>query len=249
MRCVPFCSPFSLGLEGPWVNSHEVRVGDVILTESGGEATVQQITQTFDESFAVSNITVEGDHNYAVGESSILVHNSDICEVAINKLRAMDPSGFDGFIKKVVSDGHTKDEILDAFRKAGQDTPYARSRIDELAPRRITQGKWGAKIDYNSGTQRAIDHIKNGHFFNSRPGVRSSRFSASNSTTSRVKSLVDDAIAKGRHSTNNRGDYSILHTFDDVIGTDINGRKTKTIQVFLDELGIVLNAYPVPRPR
>ena len=149
------------------------------------------------------------------------------------------------------------DEVFDGFRAVGKTRKRTANLVDKAgdvgggvrkAPRRITQGKWGAKIDYNSGVQRAIDHIKDGHFFNSRAGARSSRFSASNSTTSRVKNLVDDAIAKGRHSTNNRGDYSVLHTFDDAIGTDINGRKTKTIQVFLDELGNILNAYPVPRP-
>lgn len=60
-----------------------------------------------------------------------------------------------------------------------------------------------------------------------------------------MKSLVDEAVAKGRHTTNSRGDYSIIHSFDDIIGTDLNGRKTKVIQIFLDEAGNVKHAYPV----
>jgi hypothetical protein len=116
------------------------------------------------------------------------------------------------------------------------------------APRKITEAKWGAEIEYAGlGKERAMDHIERGHFFNSRVGGKSSRFTEANSNAASVKQLVDDAIAKGHHTTNSRGDYSVVHTFDEVIGTDIKGRKTKTLIIYLDEAGNVKNAYPVPR--
>ena len=116
------------------------------------------------------------------------------------------------------------------------------------ASRRATSVKWGARIRYNSGVRTAIEHIKEGHFYNSRLGLKSSRFLERNSSVSRVKELVEEAFAKGTHTTSCRGDYSIVYTFDAVIGTDVRGSKTKTLQVFLDSLGNVLNAYPIGKP-
>ncbi len=113
------------------------------------------------------------------------------------------------------------------------------------AARKISQGKWGAVIDYAAGKQQAIDHIKAGHFFNARPGLRSSRFTEGNSTITRVKSLVQEAISKGKHGANKRGDYIVTYTFNDVIGKDVTNRKTKVIRIFLDNQGNITNAYPI----
>ena len=110
--------------------------------------------------------------------------------------------------------------------------------------RKVTKGKWGAVIDYKSGPQRAIDHIKSGHFYNSRSNLNSSRFSESNSSVSRVKTLVDEAIAKGIHSTKSTA-YSVVYRFNNKIGTDLMGRKSNTIQIFVDKTGNILNAYPI----
>ena len=63
-------------------------------------------------------------------------------------------------------------------------------------------------------------YIRKGHFFDSRLGQQSSRFRQANSTPGRVKSLVQEAVAKGEHASNSRGQTSVRHTFDDVIGTD-----------------------------
>lgn len=49
--------------------------------------------------------------------------------------------------------------------------------------------------------------------------------------------------AKARKMTN-RGDYKVTHTFDDVIGTSRDGAKSKTLTVYLDKDGNVLNSYP-----
>jgi hypothetical protein len=114
------------------------------------------------------------------------------------------------------------------------------------AARKITKGKWGKVIsDYNT---TAIEHIRQGHFARSRPGLASSRFSARNSHVGRVKELVNEAIANGEHVTSSGGQYRVTYTFDEVIGTDMMGRKTKSILVYLDEAGNIKNAFPITTP-
>jgi hypothetical protein len=58
--------------------------------------------------------------------------------------------------------------------------------------------------------------------------------------------LANEAIAKGKHSGAD-DNYSVRYTFDEIIGTDSKGRKTKTLQVYLDKAGNVLNSYPIPK--
>ncbi len=94
----------------------------------------------------------------------------------------------------------------------------------------------------------AVEHIKEGHFFDSRKGQSTSRFSEGNSTITKVKELTNEAVSKGKHRGTNEN-YSVIHTFDDVIGTASDGKKTKTIQVYLDEAGNVLNSYPIATPK
>ncbi len=214
------------------MKARKLRPGDLLLGHDDRLTAVDFITHT-ERITTVYNMRVAADRTYFVGSQawgfSVWVHNTYTVRQAANgTFEIVDDNN------KVVRTG---------FANADD----AQKLIDSnfIYPRRISSGKWGAEIEYNSGTQRAIDHIRDNHFFNSRPRQRSSRFSADNSTTARVKSLVNDAIAKGKHTTNNRGDYSITHTYDDIIGTDINGRKTSTIQIFLDATGNILNAYPL----
>jgi hypothetical protein len=90
-----------------------------------------------------------------------------------------------------------------------------------------------------------MEHIEAGHYFNSKPGSRTSRFTEANRNPASVKRLTDEAVAKGEHVVSSRVDYSVTHKFDEAIGTDRNGRKTKTLEVFIDENGHVLNSYPI----
>lgn len=114
--------------------------------------------------------------------------------------------------------------------------------------RKITKANWGKVNTYGGKKQTAIEHIKDGHFFDSRKGQSTSRFSESNSNITKVKELTNEAVTKGKHS-GTKGNYSVTYTFDDVIGTTSDGKKTKTIQVYLDEVGNVLNSYPVATPK
>ncbi|SHK57507.1 RHS repeat domain-containing protein [Epilithonimonas mollis] len=112
--------------------------------------------------------------------------------------------------------------------------------------RKIVTPKWGAKIaDYGTN---AMEHIKEGHFFDSRKGQKSSRFLQSLSNPGSVKELVQEAVAKGKH-IGGEDNYKVIHTFDDVIGTTSDGKKTKTIQIYLDKAGNVKNAFPIPNSK
>ncbi len=62
-------------LPGRWVNSHDLREGDVVLLRSVGPRTVRRIGQQ-PARMPVCNLTVRGLHSFAVGEAQALVHNS-----------------------------------------------------------------------------------------------------------------------------------------------------------------------------
>lgn len=109
-------------------------------------------------------------------------------------------------------------------------------------PRKITQAKWGKVIE-DYGTT-AMEHIRDGHFYNSRPGEKSSRFYQSNSSASKIKALVDLAILNGTHSGSGKN-YKVVYSFSDFIGTDSQERKSKKLLVYLDDQGNVKNAYPI----
>ncbi len=117
-----------------------------------------------------------------------------------------------------------------------------RNLLSQARVPRVRNATWGAVVEHG---ETAMEHIRKGHFHDSRPGQASSRFSEANSLAGKIKALVQDAVAKGHHSINSRGQTSIRHSFEEVIGTDVNGRKTKVLQVFIDHLGNVVTAFPV----
>ncbi|MFQ3594036.1 MAG: RHS repeat-associated core domain-containing protein, partial [Gemmataceae bacterium] len=61
-------------LPGRWVNSHDLREGDVVFLRDRGPVTVRRVWQR-SERTPVCNLTVQGLHTFAVGEMQILVHN------------------------------------------------------------------------------------------------------------------------------------------------------------------------------
>jgi hypothetical protein len=62
-------------LAGRWVNSHDLREGDVILLRDRGPVTVRRVIQRHERT-PVCNLTVEELHTFAVGEMQALVHNT-----------------------------------------------------------------------------------------------------------------------------------------------------------------------------
>lgn len=68
-----------LALPGRWVNSHDLRPGDVLVDTSGRKQYVLRTEQEFVSGFAIVNLTIEGDHTFAVGDAGVLVHNTGPC--------------------------------------------------------------------------------------------------------------------------------------------------------------------------
>ena len=66
-------------LRGRWVNSQDLRSGDVVQTrEATGIVTDVRVSQV--EGQAVHNLTVERYHTFAVGSLGVLAHNDSWCE-------------------------------------------------------------------------------------------------------------------------------------------------------------------------
>ena len=63
-------------LEGRWVSSHDVRVGDVMCLHGRGQTVVRAVTFGDEAKTRVCNLTIPGLHTFAVGEDQILVHNT-----------------------------------------------------------------------------------------------------------------------------------------------------------------------------
>ncbi|WP_236622194.1 RHS repeat-associated core domain-containing protein [Novipirellula maiorica] len=65
-----------LGTVGRWVNSHDLRVGDQVMSPSGEISTIEIVEVNDVENFSVCNLTVEKTHVYTVGNSQVVVHNT-----------------------------------------------------------------------------------------------------------------------------------------------------------------------------
>jgi hypothetical protein len=224
--------PFWVSGQG-WTPARELRVGDLLVGHDGQMVRVESVEDS-GQWAVVYNCRVADYHTYFVGSEewgfSVWVHNAE-CAILIKQ-------GEDFVLLR-----RSNRDILKKGTESEVRT-FAAEKGFEVAERirKITQVKWGAIVEYG---ETAINHIEKNHYFNSRPDKRTSRFNESNSNPARVKSLTDEAVAKGEHKVSSRGDYSVTHKFDDVIGTDRNGRKTKTLEVFVDENGNVLNSYPI----
>jgi hypothetical protein len=76
-----------LTLEGRWVNSNDIRVGDEVYLRGCGVARVQRVMQRDDCAY-VCNLTVNGLHTFAVGKAQMLVHNTGVSEFT-NRIRIL----------------------------------------------------------------------------------------------------------------------------------------------------------------
>lgn len=124
-------------LEGRWVNSHDLRAGDVVYGRNGEHQSVQRVSQVYNPEVSVSNLTVEGIHNYSVGQSGILVHNTTWCseEVADIASRIGNQSQLDDVLRKAIEDGIPRqnlDELIAAVDSASGIRP-SQSVLDAVA--------------------------------------------------------------------------------------------------------------------
>ena len=116
-------------LPGRWVNSHELRAGDCIITRSGTRALITEIRQRFNDAFPVSNLSIIGHHNYAVGDVGVLVHNEPICNDAI------------AVAKKDLGAGKSIDEIQDSLNQMVKNGKHTQQEADD-ALAKILDPNW-----------------------------------------------------------------------------------------------------------
>ena len=75
-----------LSLPGRWVNSQDLRAGDMLYTREGRCRRVDAVDVRESSEEHVCNLAVQGRHYYAVGECAVLVHNQSWCDVLANKV-------------------------------------------------------------------------------------------------------------------------------------------------------------------
>jgi hypothetical protein len=92
-------------LPGRWVNSHDLREGDLVFLRARGPVTVRQVRQRPART-PVCNLTVRDLHTFAVGEMQVLVHNTSGSARAFGELikdAAANPSKWQVVKKEVVA--------------------------------------------------------------------------------------------------------------------------------------------------
>jgi filamentous hemagglutinin len=116
---------------------------DVIIGKDGRHHKIERISQRYEQSFPVSNLTIGEFHNYAVGVHSILVHNeSSVCQVGQDALQDMLNEGtatYDEIAEFLRSEGFKNvDEVM---AKLARGLP---AQAHHLA---TNKGKWGEKFE------------------------------------------------------------------------------------------------------
>jgi hypothetical protein len=79
-------------IESEWIAAEDINVGQPLFT-LGESVVVSRIVKSSDK-VKVYNLTVEGNHNYFVGENGVLVHNESPCEKAAKELAKMVPKSY-----------------------------------------------------------------------------------------------------------------------------------------------------------
>jgi hypothetical protein len=73
-------------LPGRWVNSQDLRPGDVLLSQDRRCLLIEAVDERWEESLPVSNLAVRDHHTFAVGSNCLLVHNDSWCDVLRKKI-------------------------------------------------------------------------------------------------------------------------------------------------------------------
>jgi hypothetical protein len=158
-RCAPRHLPpgesEGLSLPGRWVNSHELRAGDVIWLRNGERARIVRLEQWYERT-PVCNLTVRGLHTFAVGEAAVLVHNasaSDAARTRADVLLEIEKKSSDlDFMNQIIRNDWAVEEgiqipnrtgsiseVIKALR--GMGTPDARAWVDAILARIKELGK------------------------------------------------------------------------------------------------------------
>jgi len=71
----------SRAFPGRWVDSNDLRVGDLVACRDGQHRRIEAVEKRDVEAFAVCSLTIREFHSFAVGEGAVLVHNADWCSI------------------------------------------------------------------------------------------------------------------------------------------------------------------------
>ena len=167
-----------LATQGRWVDSRDLRVGDVLFT-AGGVAPIESIEHGL-ATLRVYNFHVPSHRNYAVGENQVLVHNEstpgdcpecdDLCDVvadnaeATNSLRGLnpnDPDVLEGALAEGKPSGsyvHTHESGVEYVGKGGPKRAAQSAReVAERTGDPVARTVWEPAIDE---TQAFIDEAR-----------------------------------------------------------------------------------------
>ncbi len=124
-----------LTLPGRWVNSHDLRAGDVLIGQDGQPQRLLKLEQEYHEMFPVSNLTIETDHNYAVGPDALLVHNTPTC-----------PSDFKGRSQAGSTDKF-RNNFARAFGKTSKKGPIHHIATNKNSVSSVRGGPWTPRFE------------------------------------------------------------------------------------------------------
>ena len=137
-------------LTGRWINSQDVRRGDVMCSRTGGDAVVESVRVSEAAGRQVCNLTVRGNHTFLVGRHELLAHNESWCDIMEKKFNWAKPQaliamaqshGFDlsrihghHIVMKAGGGiyGYKARKILERF---GIDVIYDKSTLKNMSPK------------------------------------------------------------------------------------------------------------------
>jgi hypothetical protein len=156
-------------IPGRWVDSHELRIGDILLNRLGERTPVTAISKRHEDRFEVTNLTIEDAHNYSVGNGSLLVHNTSICSETIQETRGFISSG-----SKTVDEA--KNEFYTAASAKGVDiaeTDAAWKKVWGEFAQSSQRGRLATALGpHNYPVAASAHHIFPVHLFESELGRR-----------------------------------------------------------------------------
>ena len=123
-------------LLGRWVNSHDLREGDVIFLKGHGPVTVRRVMQRHEQT-PVCNLTVEELHTFAVGEMQVLVHNASGTG-GMPQIGKEIGRGAEGVVYENLDQPGT---VVKEFNKRGTSPLQARNEFQNLEKARAIPGR------------------------------------------------------------------------------------------------------------
>ncbi len=109
--------PFYIPIIGEWVDADSLVLSNRLLDQNGVYVEVEKLTK-LTKIIKVYNLTIANNHNYFVGESKVLSHNSGACDIGgelvkLGKLKVLKTS----YLKKQGIDAHAAKALMTGTNK------------------------------------------------------------------------------------------------------------------------------------